>query len=375
MYDVAVIGAGMLGASAAYRLACAGRRVLIVEAGEPASGATGNSFAWLNAVSKEPETYHRLNADGVAEYAGLAEELGVEIGLRVGGSLAWAAAIDDQERLRERTARLAGRGYQAAWIGRDDARRLEPSLAIPTDVEGVAYHAGDGWVDAPRLARLLVNRALAEGADLWRGVRVERLRRESDGVTAVAADRGDIDARAVLLCAGIETPRLLAPLGVMLPVNRVPGLLAVTSPPSEPLGRVVYAPGAHLRPDADGGLRIGADEIDALTHEETPTVPVPDFAEELLVRARAVFPPAGTASIVRVHVGVRPVPGDGLTVAGRVPGVSNAWVMATHSGITLGPLLGRLVAEEIVGGSADPRLAPFRAERFAAVDSGRRRGA
>ena len=91
-YDVIVVGAGMVGSAAAYRLACAGRRVLLIEAHEPASGASGNSFSWLNAVSKEPEAYHRLNADGLAEYAGLAEELGVEVGLHGGGSMQWGGS-------------------------------------------------------------------------------------------------------------------------------------------------------------------------------------------------------------------------------------------------------------------------------------------
>ncbi|MGD9895209.1 MAG: NAD(P)/FAD-dependent oxidoreductase [Dehalococcoidia bacterium] len=365
-YDVIVIGAGMVGAAAAYRLADAGWRVLLIEAHEPASGASGNSFSWLNAVSKEPEAYHRLNADGLAEYAGLAEELGVEIGLRGGGSLQWGGSDDSQARMRDRTGRLAARGYPAAWISRAEALRLEPGLAIGEAVEGVAYHPGDGWVDAPRLARAFVNRTLAEGADLWRGARVRALRLDDGRVTGVDTDRGEVRAGQVLLCAGTGTPALLAPLGVQLPVRSVPGLLAVTSPVAEQLGRVVYAPGVHLRPDVDGGLRFGADDIDDLTSEITPAEPVPDFAQPLLERAQAVYPPARDARIVRVHIGVRPVPEDGLTVAGPVPGVGNAWVIVTHSGITMGPLLGRLIAEEMTGGPMDPRLAPFRPERFAA---------
>ena len=53
-----------------------------------------------------------------------------------------------------------------------------------------------------------------------------------------------------------------------------------------------------------------------------------------------------------------------MTIAGRVPGFANAWMLATHSGMTLGPLLGRLIADEIVGGAPSPMLAPFRPDRF-----------
>jgi len=58
------------------------------------------------------------------------------------------------------------------------------------------------------------------------------------------------------------------------------------------------------------------------------------------------------------------MPGDRHTIAGRIPGFTNAWMIATHSGITLGPLLGRLVADEIVRAAPSPVLAPFRPERF-----------
>jgi glycine/D-amino acid oxidase-like deaminating enzyme len=363
-YDVAVVGAGMLGAAAAYQLACTGMRVALLEAHEPASGATGNSFAWLNAVSKEPEAYHRLNADGMAEYDGLAEELGVEIGPRRGGSLQWTATAEGQATIRERTLRLASRGYAAEWISREDALRLEPGMAIAAEVDGVAYHPRDAWVDAPRVTQAFVNRALAEGADLWRGARVRLLRRDWDRIVAAVTDRGEIQTERILLCAGTGIPDLLAPLGVRVPVGRVPGLLAVTSPLAQQPGHIVYAPGVHLRADVDGGLRIGADDVDELTTDDTSPDPIPPFAGRLLERARAVFPAAEGAEIVRVHIGVRPMPGDGLTIAGPVPGMSNLWVLATHSGITLGPLLGRLIAEEMAGGAPDARLALFRPGRF-----------
>jgi len=363
-YDVAVVGAGMLGAAAAYRLACAGRRVLLIEAHEPASGTTGNSFAWVNAVSKEPESYHRLNAAGATEYAALVEELGEDSGYRGDGSLGWADAADEQVAIRDRVTRLAARGYAAEWITPDAARRLEPGLAIGPEVEGVAFYPGDGWVDAPRLVRALVNHALAEGADLWRNTAVASVRRNGDRITGLVTARGTVTADEVLFCVGIWTAEVLAHAGVSLPVGRSPGLLAVTSVPTAPLGRVVHAPGIHLRPDVSGGLLLGADDTDALTTEQTPPGEPPAYALPLMERAARVFPAAADARIVSVRIGIRPMPADRLTIAGRVPGVANAWVLATHSGITMGPLLGRLLAAEIVGAPADPLLRDFRPDRF-----------
>ena len=56
-YDVAVLGLGVVGASAVYALTRAGARVIALDAGVPGAGTSGSSFAWVNAVRKEPERF------------------------------------------------------------------------------------------------------------------------------------------------------------------------------------------------------------------------------------------------------------------------------------------------------------------------------
>jgi glycine/D-amino acid oxidase-like deaminating enzyme len=58
------------------------------------------------------------------------------------------------------------------------------------------------------------------------------------------------------------------------------------------------------------------------------------------------------------------MPRDGRTIAGPLPGVPDCYVIATHSGITLAPLLGELIADEIVAGEVSTMLEPFRPDRF-----------
>src|SRR5262249_60539561 len=96
----------------------------------------------------------------------------------------------------------------------------------------------------------------------------------------------------------------------------------------------------------------------------TTAAPPVSLAATLLDRAARVFPDARQLRIVHSRVGVRPMPADHHTIAGRIPGFANAWLVATHSGITLGPLLGRLMADEIVRDKPSSTLAPFRPERF-----------
>src|SRR5258705_1401443 len=109
-YDVAVVGLGIVGASAVYAAAWAGARVLALDAGAPGGGTSGTSFAWLNSVRKEPDVYHRLNAAGMTAHRELSRELGGDAGYHDGRSLGWTGGDEAERELRERVHRLAGRG-------------------------------------------------------------------------------------------------------------------------------------------------------------------------------------------------------------------------------------------------------------------------
>src|SRR5262245_9027359 len=364
--DLAIVGLGIVGASAAYAATRAGARVIALDAGAPGEGTSGTSFAWLNAVRKEPDDYHRLNADGMAAHVELVRELGPGAGHHAGGSLEWAEDDAQRRELGDRVTRLARRGYPAEWITRDRARAMEPALTIPDSVRDVAFYAADAWLDAPRLIRTLLGEASRRRAEVRQRAPVSSWRARGRHVEAFTVDGGhDVAADAMLLCVGPATRAFLAPLGVQLPVDRVPGLLAVTSPPTEPLSRVVHAPGVHLRPDAGGGLLLGAEDVDAPAAQTDSPSRLDALAALLLERASRVMPAARAVKIVDRRVGVRPMPADRHTIAGRIPGFDNAWVIATHSGVTLGPLLGRLIADEITGRAPHAALGPFRPDRFA----------
>jgi glycine/D-amino acid oxidase-like deaminating enzyme len=371
-YDVAVIGAGIVGASAVYALTRAGARVVALEAARPGAGTSRTSFAWVNSVHKEPEIYHRLNAEGLTAHHELARELGADGGFHAGGSLMWAEEDQAVADLHALVERLAARGYQAAWIVRERALAMEPALSIPERVPEVVFFAAEGWLDAPRAIDRLLSAAAAKGAEVRERTAVQSLRVRDGRIESVVSDDGEIEAESVLVCVGPAARAFLAPLGVTLPVERVPGILAVTSRPAHALGRVVHAPGIHLRPDASGGLLLGATDLDGLIDETTSPEAVRTVAARLLDRAARVFPPATDVTLVDARVGVRPMPADGQTIAGRIPGLANAWILSTHSGVTLGPLLGRLIADEIVGRSPSVVLASFRPERFPASATSRR---
>jgi glycine/D-amino acid oxidase-like deaminating enzyme len=149
---------------------------------------------------------------------------------------------------------------------------------------------------------------------------VRSFRTAGHHVDAVVIDRGEVRVRSVLICVGPATKAFLAPLGIEMPVDRVYGLLAITSRPDIPLQRLVHVPGVHLRPDAGGGLVLGANDNDlngpvvemGSSHERA------EIATRMVERARVVFPAARDVKVVEYRVGVRPMPADGH---GAYPGI------------------------------------------------------
>jgi glycine/D-amino acid oxidase-like deaminating enzyme len=303
----------------------------------------------------------------MAAHRALARELGGVPTHHDGGSLEWAAGVEQESELRARVARLASRGYAAEFISRERALALEPGLGIAAHVREVAFFGAEAWLDAPGLVRNLLDGATAKGAEVRTHTPVLSFRATGPRVDAIVIDGGEISARSVLVCVGPTTRAFLERVGVAMPVNRVFGLLAITSRPAQPLGRVVHAPGVHLRPDVSGGLMLGADDLDGAVVETAQPAGRAELAAQMLERAARVYPSARDVTLVEHRVGVRPMPADRHTIAGRVPGLENAWMIATHSGVTLGPLLGRLIADEIVRGVSSATLAPFRPDRFAAT--------
>ena len=66
----------------------------------------------------------------------------------------------------------------------------------------------------------------------------------------------------------------------------------------------------------------------------------------------------------RYIIGYRPTPVDGYPIVGFVPGLENAYVTVMHSGVTLAPAIGSMVARELLGGDRDELLSPYGPERF-----------
>lgn len=356
----------MVGAAVARALAAAGSRVLVVEAVEPGAGTSGTSFAWINASAKEPRAYFDLNVAAMRLHR---EEGSGDWYVRA-GHVRWAEPDSPAAlALRDRDARLQSWGYRVETISRDRLGRLEPGLALPPRVAEASRYPDEAFVHPDRFLRHLLGQARSGGAAL-RIARVERMDVAGSRVTGIGLAGGEaIAADAVVLCAGRWTAGLASTVGVEVPLveagrgSPAVGMLASTAPVPVRLRSVVSSPGLNLRPERGGRLLLQALDLDAGVEPAQPPGLASAFAREMHRRLAVLVPAAAASELEAMRLGVRALPADGLPVVGWAPGLAGLYLAVTHSGMTLAPLLGRLVAAEVAGGD-QPELGPFRPQRF-----------
>lgn len=359
---VVVIGAGVVGSSLTWRLARQGIDVTLVERAAAASGTTGSSFAWFNANQKTPEDYFALNLAGMEAHRELRDELGKAPWMYEGGNLVWATSDEGATDLESRVARLQSWKYPAEWLSRSQVSELEPALRPEGDVEQFAFFPTEGWIDGPLLAQTMCKLAAEAGATVRFATEVTAINRDGDRVTGVTIANGErIEADLVVNCAGPAADKVAALAARTLPMAQTLGLVVRVTPADGAISRVIHAPDLHMRPDAGGMLMLHHEDGDTgVTNGEPAHV----WAETLRQRVGQYLPDLKDLRVSRWSIGTRPIPADHRTSAGLLPSLPGYAEIVTHSAITMGPLLGKLIATEIATGEADPLLAPFRPERF-----------
>ena len=389
--DVVVIGAGILGAAIAWRIAARGLRVTLIDRGKPGGGASSHSFAWINAGAKEPIGYHNLNRRSLDMWPRFAAALGDDgdpdnVGLRWGGKAAWETAPDAAAALIARVRQLQSWGYPTRLIDAAELAELEPALDIgpASGIVAAEYSANEGQVEPQLVVDAALRRLSEREAGVMAGTAVTGFVSDGDGsgggnrIVAVRTTAGEVAADVVVLAAGTDTTALAALAGVNVPQAESPGVVIRTTPMPRLLHNVpiVYAPPLgdgrreiHMRQCADGRLMIGEGDQESLAEDDSQA-----HADDLLARAAEYLPGlAGTAGLagaaaIPVPVGWRPMPLDGYPVMGFAGEAPNLYVALTHSGVTLAPALSELAALEICDGArADAVLGAYRPGRFAGM--------
>ena len=350
--DVAIVGAGVTGCSAALRLAEAGRSVRVYDERGIAEGASGRNggFALPGGATRYDiacETYGREQArefwqwteDEVEILASLAGDAFRDVG-------SYRLAVDEEEReqIRAEYEALRADGFDVEWLD-------ELPGVLAGSFQGVIAHASGGSIQPARFVRRLAARAADAGAEF-------REHEHVDDVTGLDADH-------VLVATDGYGHGLVPELMEAIWPTR--GQVIV----SEPLDRVLYDRPHYARQGFDywqqlpdrrvllGGFR-DVSILDELTDVEEMTAPVQAALERFLGELIGETP-----RISHRWAGIFGLTQDMLPLVGHVPGRDGLWVAGGYSGHgnVLGFACGRLVAGAILG-ETSPQLELFDPARF-----------
>jgi glycine/D-amino acid oxidase-like deaminating enzyme len=337
--DVVIIGAGAVGALCALEAAERGLRVLVLDSGDPCRGTSGATFSWAAAHSKEPIAYHRFSHAAIRLHPGLSERLGVDLEWRPCFSL--YAELDPEGYAQRKAATTAkiDAGFGLRWLEGDRARALVPQLT--PGVLGASLCEGEGTLNAFRLVLGALHAAQQRGAVVRVRTPVIAIERDGRGVRGVRTATERVACRRVVLAAGHGGGALLETLGLALPLQRVKGELLVTEPWHERLPGVV----ADVQQTPSGNLLLGV----TWEPERHDLCSSARNLRATAQRACRVLPFLEQVRVIRSFVGVRPVPHDMVSYLGPTRHAPGLIVALTHSGITLAPLLGEVVADAIEG--------------------------
>ncbi|MBO0683854.1 MAG: FAD-dependent oxidoreductase [Candidatus Dormibacteraeota bacterium] len=372
---IIVVGGGIVGASAAYEVACRGASVILVDredqgyATQAGAGIVSGvsirehrpAFAAIvhPAIARYPELVARLAEDGVAE-SGYSQAHGLVV-----------AQPDEQAALREAFARVveewSGDPHRVGsfeLLAAGEAQRLFPGI----DERLSAIHLRNSARVDGRVFRAGLLRALGHrGGEVVKGGAALII--EGGRARGVRVGGSRLEADAVILCTGAWAPELLRELLPNLGVAPQRGQIIHLAIPDRDTGDWPFIVGYHshyLLPFADRVV-VGATRETGSGFDYRFTA---RGVSEVLSEALRIAPGLGPATVREMRIGFRPLSDDLLPFLGPVPGVEGL-VLATGtgpSGLTIGPFCGAVAAGLALGEPALLDLSAYSPARVVAVD-------
>ena len=373
-FDVAIIGAGVHGSSAAYHLASRGVRTVVFEREAPALGPTGRSSGICRAYYTNP-FLARMAWESIGMLRRFEEITGGhDAGFRETGFL-FLQRDEHRAQVSEVLGGLTEIGIEVELLDRDALAERFPRF----DLDGVGFAVWErlaGHADPAATTTGLFRRALELGAEARLGRAVTAIETRNDHVVIEASDGSRTSCSRVLIAAGPWTAPLARRVGVELPLTVERHVVAMFRwGRAEPV--VAHADieaGYYFRPEGSEQFLMGslhpAPQVDPDSFpQEVGASEVLELSEPLVRRVphlAGAEPQGGWASLYDVSPDWQPVIGE------VAPGVFVDAGTSGH-GFKLAPALGRRVAELVTGEAVDPDLRqfdPFRFERGAVLSAG-----
>ena len=376
-YDIAIVGAGITGCSAAYRLARAGARVVVIDRYGPAAMASGWTLAGVRQSGRDPAELEMAKR-AVALWADLDAELDAPTHYRQGGNLRLARTPSEVDTIREMVTAQGALGLELQFL-EDNAAVREIAPALSDRVLAASFCPTDGHADPLASVAAFQSAAQRHGAVFEFGECVEAIELAGGRVRALRTTAGRRPVDRCILANGIGVNALLEPLGLTVPL-RIPMVTVIQTAPLPPvLAPVLGVANADCaaRQEVDGCLRVtsGAgdwhgrlEETDAGRPKVEPTTA---SVRDTIERIGDLLPDFADACVRRIWAGLLDLTPDSLPVIDRAPGIEWLVVAAGFSGhgFGIGPATGEILRDLALGQRPRLSIEAFALDRPALRDA------
>jgi glycine/D-amino acid oxidase-like deaminating enzyme len=364
-YDICVIGGGFMGAAVALGLVKAGARVLMVDRISSLQKASKANFGlvWSQSKGLGNRAYSRLSVKATLAFKAFAgrleQESGIDTELRLGAGMVLAigeAELAARKRLIQQMhheAEQSGETHPSRMVNRDEVQELVGETRLGENVSGGSFSPIDGDVNPLLLLRAMRKVFSGRGGQFLQGCSVNAIQRNR-GTYRLDTTQGTVEVPAVVLAAGLGNVELAAMMGKTVPLAPEKGQLLVT----ERIAPFLPFPMSGIRQTGNGSVMIGYTNEDT-GFEVTTTA---SGAAQLSRRALQAFPGLGHVRVVRSWGGLRVLTGDGAPIYDEIE--ENAYLLATHSAVTLASVHASLLPGWIMGGRRPDEIQPFNLARF-----------
>jgi glycine oxidase len=362
-FDVAIAGAGIIGASIAFELAQAGLKVAIFDRGEP-----GREASWASAgiLSPAPESPAMISMVPLAKasidlypalVANVEEISGERVGFRPKGTIDVFFGKDAVSDLSTLIALHHGMGLKAEPLRPEDARELEPSLTL--ELEAAALRPDEASIDNRAFTRGLLSAAKKSGVEIFIGNSVTGIVNEGGRCTGLKLGNETVRAKWTVIAAGSFSAEIEG-VKEFAPVRPAKGQMVSLRADGLKVGRVIWGEKIYIVPRNDGRILAGA-TVEYVGFDKQVTA---GGIEKILSAAIEVIPEFANARIEETWAGLRPDSPDHLPIVGPTD-IDGLMIATGHfrSGVLLTPITARLVRQWITERSVGldwDRLSPMR---------------
>lgn len=367
--DVLVVGAGIVGASTAFFLARQGLNVMVCEAGQSGTKASGVNFGGVRRQGR-PLAQMPLAARSHQLWGQLKELVGIDGEYVRSGHLKIALTAEDMGRLLAYNDTVASCGLGLQIMDTADIRRRYPWLTA--DIAGASLCPEDGHANPRLVSPALAWAAKQAGATLTEQCRIVDSRYDGRNFHSDTADGVRIQSRYLVNTAGAWSASIAAMFGETVALSEIYPQMGVTEP-LPPLMDVVLGVqggGVYARQVERGNIVFGGSR--ALSVKAGFARPSHQSVSLLLTRLAGLIPGIANANVIRFWSGVEGATPDLNPYLGpsrTTPGLFHGFGYS-GAGFQVGLASGEALAQLVACGTSSVPIEAFRVDRFTA-DSGK----